>query len=386
MKRRLLVSAMAAATLTLAQERCTTQPWTYPAGPPTAVRPSLQRTIVASAETRSVAGDADDPAIWVHPTDPGLSLIIGTDKDNGLHTWDLDGRPVQFIPNGEPNNVDLRYGFDLGGDKVDIVAMDNRRQHRIEVYRVEPETRQLVNISGDGIESDLTETYGFCMYRSPATRKVYAFVNDKDGDVEQYELAADAKGIVRGDLVRSFDVGTRTEGCVADDETGTFFVSAERIAVWRYGAEPDAGTDRHLVDDAAGHLVPEVEGLAIYYGRGGAGYLIVSSQGSDDFVVYDRRPPHAFVTRFRVVAGIGDDPVTHTDGLDVANSALGPRFPFGLFIAHDAADEQPRNNYKLVPWERIAQSASPPLIIDPASYHPRTTDHKSAGGRLNHGF
>ncbi|MGH7599381.1 MAG: phytase, partial [bacterium] len=30
--------------------------------------------------TSSVIGDADDPAIWVHPADPSKSLIVGTDK------------------------------------------------------------------------------------------------------------------------------------------------------------------------------------------------------------------------------------------------------------------------------------------------------------------
>lgn len=33
----------------------------------------------------------DDPAIWVHPTHPGRSLILATAKEGGLRVYDLDG-------------------------------------------------------------------------------------------------------------------------------------------------------------------------------------------------------------------------------------------------------------------------------------------------------
>ena len=42
------------------------------------------KQVIATMETEPVASSddtADDPCIWVHPTDPSLSLIIGTDKD-----------------------------------------------------------------------------------------------------------------------------------------------------------------------------------------------------------------------------------------------------------------------------------------------------------------
>ncbi len=334
------------------------------------------RTVPAAGETTSVPGDADDPAIWVHPTDPARSLVIGTDKDHGLVTWSLDGRVVQEIPSGEPNNVDVRYGFSLGGATVDIVATGNRETSTIDVYRVDPVARRLGLVSGDGIvPRDLDEIYGFCMYRSLVQDRYYAFVNDKDGDVEQWELFDD-DGAIHGRLVRAFDVGTRTEGCVADTQTGMFFISAERQSIWRYGAEPGDADARILVDGAAtdgpgDHLVPEVEGLAIYYGPGGAGYLIASSQGSDDFVVYDRRPPHRYIGRFHVVADGGSDAVTHTDGIAVTNVALGRAFAHGLLVVQDAHDEDPYNNFKLVAWQDVARGLDPPLMVDTWSYDPR---------------
>lgn len=337
---------------------------------------SHARSVHASVETSSVPGDADDPAIWVHPTDPGQSLVIGTDKDNGLATWDLAGRPVQQIPSGEPNNVDVRYNFLLGGKRIDIAAAGNRESGAIDVYRIDPTTRQLSLVSDDGIfPADLSEIYGFCLYRSPVTGDHFAFVNDKDGDVEQWRLI-DASGTVGGALVRRFDVGTRTEACVADGETGSLFISAERQSIWRYGAEPGDRSPRTLVDgskveNAGDHLIPEVEGLAIYHGPAGSGYLIASSQGSDDFVVYERRPPYRSLGRFRVLADQGSDRVTHTDGIAVTNVALGPTFSQGLFVAQDGYDEDAYNNFKLVSWEAIARALDPPLIIDTESYDPR---------------
>src|SRR5919197_1652312 len=64
--------------------------------------------VLATAETAPVphAGDAaDDPAIWVHPTDPALSTIVGTDKIGGVAVYDLLGKQNQYVPGGQMNNV-----------------------------------------------------------------------------------------------------------------------------------------------------------------------------------------------------------------------------------------------------------------------------------------
>ena len=46
--------------------------------------------VAASAETDPMTGmgdRADDPAVWVNPDDAGASLILGTNKDEGLHVY-----------------------------------------------------------------------------------------------------------------------------------------------------------------------------------------------------------------------------------------------------------------------------------------------------------
>ena len=66
--------------------------------------------------TEEVKYDTDDPAIWIHPTDPSQSLIVGTDKnpeDGALYVFDLDGKilPEKTVrPLLRVNNVDIEYG------------------------------------------------------------------------------------------------------------------------------------------------------------------------------------------------------------------------------------------------------------------------------------
>ena len=56
--------------------------------------------VTATVETEPVrhAGDAaDDPAIWIHPLDPSLSVVLGDDKEGGLCVYGLDGALLQEI-------------------------------------------------------------------------------------------------------------------------------------------------------------------------------------------------------------------------------------------------------------------------------------------------
>jgi len=86
-------------------------------------------SVQATVETDPVphGGDAaDDIAIWVHPADTALSTIIGTDKSGGIAVYDLAGKQLQYLSDGKMNNVDIRYGFPLGGAAIDLVGMTNR--------------------------------------------------------------------------------------------------------------------------------------------------------------------------------------------------------------------------------------------------------------------
>ena len=319
--------------------------------------PSLPTRIVASAETDPVpsGGDAaDDPAIWIHREDPSQSIIIATDKKLGLGVYDLTGRQIQFLSDGRMGNVDVRYDFLLGERSIDLVVANNRKDDSVAIYVVDIATRRLKPLTSRFPHTQIS-SYGSCLYHSRSTGKYYYFVNSKKGEVEQWELLADGNDAIAGKIVRTFAVGSKTEGCVADDEFGHFYISEEDVGIWKYRAEPDGGTVRSLVDSTGirGHLSKDVEGLAIYYGESGAGYLIASSQGSNGFVVYLRGEPNDYVTTFGIVAGNGFDDVTHTDGIDVVSVGLGPYFPKGVLVVQDGKNDRANQNYKLVSWKKI---------------------------------
>lgn len=326
--------------------------------PPPPPIPTVAPIVVAAAtvETEPVKTDgdsADDPTLWVDPKDPSQSLVIGTNKQRGLVVYNLAGKEVQFLPDGRMNNVDQRDGFPLGDKKVSLVTASNRSTDSIAIYAVNPETRKLENVAAGPIKT--IEAYGSCMYHSAKSGKFYYFVTSKLGIVEQYELMNDGKGRVDAKQVRKLQVGTQLEGCVADDELGQLYIGEEDVGIWKYQAEPDAGSDRTRVDGVAtgGHLVADVEGLTIAYEKDGKGYLIASSQGNNTFVIYRREGANEYVRSFRIVSGNGIDEVTETDGIHVTTANLGPAFPNGVFIAQDGLDNTGKQNFKLVPWQLV---------------------------------
>lgn len=336
--------------------------------------------ILPTVETAPVYGSgdvADDPAIWIHPANTSLSIIIGVSKNTkgGLHVYDLKGIHIQFVQFSGINNVDLRYNFPLGGKKAALVTASNLKNNSIAVYKVNPSTRQLENVAVRTIKTNFADgmIYGLCMYHSRKTRKFYSIVNDNKGNVEQWELYDNGGGKVDAKKVRSFNVGSTTEGCVADDELAQLYISEENVGIWKYGAEPEDVKARTLVDrcGGGGHLKADVEGLTIYYTREGTGYLIASSQGDNTFAIYERQGKNKYIGTFRISADGSIDGCSATDGIDVTNANLGTTFPKGLFVAHDSENSGGcTSNYKLVPWDSIAKAFYPHLEID-TSWNPR---------------
>ena len=55
-----------------------------------------------------INGNADDPAIWINKTNIEDSIVFGTDKYNGIYSYDLNGNILGFSKSGSMNNIDLR--------------------------------------------------------------------------------------------------------------------------------------------------------------------------------------------------------------------------------------------------------------------------------------
>jgi len=147
-------------------------------------------SVSASAETEKLSDDedAEDAAVWIHPSDPAASTVIGTARgeDGGLHVYDLAGEEIQFLELGPLSGVDLRYGFPLDGSSVTLVAAGKRSDDSIALYRVNPSTRELESLPGDRLRLEIS-IYGSCMYRNAATGKYYFFATAKSGEGEQWD-------------------------------------------------------------------------------------------------------------------------------------------------------------------------------------------------------
>ena len=324
----------------------------------------------ARAQTAPVPDDddaADDPAVWIHPQDPELSLIIATNKAGGLHTYNMDGSEHQVVSEGVgPNNVDVLYGFPLDGQSRDIAMATVRGDARgVKLWMIDAATRRLSDVTAGRTISVFggSEPYGICGYRSPRTSRFYVFVTNKDGEVEQYELKDAGRGVIGATKVRAFSLRSIVEGCVADHELGSFYVAEEDAGVWKFGAEPDAGgTGKLIARVGENGLTADVEGLALYYADHGRGHLIVSSQGNNTFKVYERNGDNRYVMTIDPKAGRIDD-VSDTDGIVVTNCPTSRDFARGLLIAQDGENPRGNQNFKLYAWEDIAGTT---LLIDTA--------------------
>ncbi|MBN2314948.1 MAG: phytase [Sedimentisphaerales bacterium] len=301
------------------------------------------------------ARDQDDMCVWVHPTDRALSTLVVSDKRaDKLFVYDLAGRTLQVIPAKHPGNIDVRYGFSIGKERVDIIAVNQRDDPKILVYQMTVATRQLERVDNGAITTG--ENYGGTLYHSVKTGRLYFIVTSKSGLIEQYELTDDGHGSVRGNKKRSWMVGGQCESAVADDEVGSIYIGQEDKGVWELGGEPgDPAPGRLVVTLGKNGLVGDIEGLAIYYLPKGRGYLIVSNQSRDNFKVFRREGAHEFVGTF-AIAGVKE-----TDGLDVVSADLGFRFPSGLFACHSAEENQ--CPVLLTPWASIATVFQPELEI-----------------------
>jgi len=320
------------------------------------------RTVTPTLETPAVEtwGDAaDDPAIWVNPRDAAKSAVIATDKNLGLYVYDLEGRLLQTVTDGRMNNVDLRDGFMVDGKPRVLVAASNRTDKSIALYFLDPATRKLTR-AGDPVPTGLGDPYGLCMYAGATGH--YVFVNNGgDGLFRQWRISAEG-GRAVAEQVREFPVGSQAEGCVADDETGALYIAEEGGGFFRFSAAPDGGTERREIDrvDSANGLKADIEGVSLWAGKDGKGYLVLSNQGADNYAVYRREGENAFVGIFHIVADPerGMDGVSETDGLDVSSAPLGARFPDGLLVVQDGRNLSPRErqNFKFVSWRDIAEA------------------------------
>ena len=305
------------------------------------------QSIPATIETAPMIGvgdRADDSAIWVSDSSEQASLILGTNKDEGLHVYALDGTELQFLDVGAINNVDIRGRF---------AVASNDEMGALSWFVITRNTAAPVLHIGD-TQVQKAEPYGVCLGQDEIG--LIAAITYKDGLVEFWRGDQSKDADISATLESTVQLPTQLEGCAFDETQDLIFIGEEAFGLYAY-AYLDGMAKPKIVDSivASNGLVADVEGVSVYYEPNG-GYIVASAQEADRFVVYDRLPPHAPRGIFTVSENENGsiDAVSHTDGLDVVSSPL-PGFPNGLLVVQD--DGNPASgidqNFKLVDWSTI---------------------------------
>jgi 3-phytase len=312
-------------------------------------------TVTARVETRAVrsAEDAaDDPAIWVHPVNPLQSLVLGTDKQNGMMVYNLLGQEVQYIPRGRLNNVDIRQQVKIGNEFATFAVATNRTHKAIDIFRVSP-TGIVSFVMAQPVS--LSDPYGICMYLDDSGL-AHVFANSTDGSYQHWLLNPEHQ--LKPVLQDSFMLDSQPEGCAADDATGMLYIGEEDVGIWYL---PVADISRALAVRqsldvvTSPYLHADIEGMDVWR-RGETANLVASSQGNNSFAVYDLGD-HSYRGSFRI-ADTADrriDGVQETDGLTVSSVQFGNLYPEGLLVVQDGYNKLPEDNqnFKLVSWQQV---------------------------------
>lgn len=318
----------------------------------------ISHVVMPTAETAPVKclnttdDAADDPAIWHHPTDSSLSRVFGSNKKAGIHSYDLNGKEMQFVNCGRINNIDIRQGVIFGGRKVDIVAGSNRDDKSIDLFLIDENGKIPTTLLGKISLGDL-KPYGFCLGKSE-DNLLHLYVNDKKGRL--YHFAVNAAGNLQDLQIRKLKFATQLEGMVVDDETGTLYVGEEQKGVWICEAFDIQSQSKSLLSGSTeknSSISYDIEGLALLPPH----YLVASSQGNFSYAIFDL-DTRSYLTSFKIGSGTKVDGVQETDGLEISDRPMG-KYKQGMLVVQDGYNYNDtllqRQNYKYIPLEEITQ-------------------------------
>ena len=308
----------------------------------------LYKEVIANVETEPVfAGDdaADDMCVLENFNNPEKSLIISSDKKYGIIVYDLDGVKLYDYEVGRINNVDILPSRSIQNKY--IVAGTNRTYNSIDIYSFNSKG-ELENLILRKEIPSLKDVYGVTFYRDEFN--TYLFISDKKGNVEQWSYNNDE---VNSEVkfVRKLRFSSLVEGLVADESKGKIYIGQERKGIWELNAFPSFDSQKKLIFKKSKNFKPDFEGLALRDDGNGEGYLIASVQGSNGYLIIDRKSLDAKIF-FRIIDGDKIDGTTETDGIDVT-SIKTSKFPNGFFIAQDDDNDGLNQNFKLVDWNKI---------------------------------
>lgn len=318
-----------------------------------------------AVRTEPLPDDADDPAIWIHPLNPRLSLILGTNKARAprgaIGVYDLNGRMLQLVQNiDQPNNIDVAHGFAMGRERIDIAVATERYASRLRIFRIDPARRRLIDITApDGAKVFAGESgerampMGVALYQA-GRGEVHAIVSRKSGPksgyLHQYRLVPTRNGRVVVQFIRAFGAFSgegEIEAVCVDSELGYVYYADENVGIRKYHVNP-AMPERELALFATDYEGDQ-EGIAIYAPKHGEGYLLCTEQleNGSKLHIYPR-----FGRQSQPIAAINTG-ADSTDGLDASAHNFGAPFETGIVVAMNSNDR----NFWIYRWSDIQAAA-----------------------------
>lgn len=319
--------------------------------------------------TQPVTGDADDPALWVHPTNPELSLIIGTDKvsakeGGGLYVFGLDGelkQPPLFLEN--PNNVDVEQNVRTpDGRLYDLAVATERGRRRLAIFSIDRTSGRLRDVSGQtlvfrGEKGESGAPMGVALYKRPKDGALFAIVSRKEGPTKgylhQYRIVSAGPNRFDARFVRKFGLcrsGGEIEALLVDDEMGFVYGAEELVGIRKYAADPDApNANRELACFGKTGYQEDREGLGLYRTGKGTGYILCSDQRDNGSLL--RVYPRSGTAHPEL--GAIPTSADATDGIEVSSSNLGSEFERGAVVMMDSK----RKRFVLFPWDDVRDTA-----------------------------
>lgn len=302
------------------------------------IQPGALKPVVV---TQATPHDTDDPAIWINPADAGQSLIVGTDKDSdgGLYLYNLKGEIInKSEPLKRPNNVDIAYQFKIGNRSVDIAVTTERETNKIRIFSL-PDLKPIDNGGIPVFEGETTrDPMGVSIYTRPSDKAIFIIVGRKTGPsgsyLWQYKLE-ETNGAATAKVVRkfgSFSGKKEIEAIAVDNELGYIYYSDEQAGVKKYYADPDKRDDAELAFFGQNDFKADHEGIAIYKKSASTGYLLISNQQKNTFMVYAREGSEGDANKHTLLAEIPVSTI-ECDGADVTSVDLGGQFQKGMFVA-----------------------------------------------------
>lgn len=336
----------------------------------------------AASTVGSPGGEAEDAAIWVHPTDPARSVVIGAYRAGWVMVWNMQGVELQRIDQGTTvKYVDVRYNVQMGAETVDVAAANLRDAGQAAVFKINPHytgADVLIPIaSRESLNNRIQKnSWCFTLYKRPFDGALFLFESPKNNvRIRQYRIRDDGNG---GVIIDPFErelnyFGDTADGMVADDESGFLYVSEGNEGFHKYFLDAEKGSDPIAFIPTFDALAPENEGMALYGCNDGDGYIFLSSKGSSSIKIYERNGENRLIKNFLPLNAEGA--AIQTVGFDVTPVAILPNYPSGLLVAHDAKGR----TFHLYDWGRIAEgnlitcvNGSPPLSpkisVAPQSY------------------